>query len=352
MVTIVQDPRIELLQGGRRLWPDLRDGLISTATVFVPYGCPDWGESKGERNNLCTFCALPNAVMEYRKMFYGGYPPSISDHISIFQQTLRETMGSDVPHTLMVFNAGSFLAMPSELQLALVQEIIPYLVKRVVVEARASLITPLSLAPLVEILSAHDISLTIRIGVETQDDNLRNKVLKKGHQRRQLEEAVHTIHALGVTAGGYALLNPAPGISLSWAIQEATSTIAWILNEQGADGLGMEEVYFSPACVAPGTLLHKAWLNDGFVPANLWAVLKVLKDTLPCFGGRIHLLPFQDVPPFLAIPSNHVPKGIPESLEGAAECDLEFYNLFERYRETMDPQVLVAPMCSCRPSWF
>ena len=79
-----------------------------------------------------------------------------------------------------------------------------------------------------------------------------------------------------------------------------------------------------------------------------WDVFDVLKWALENYGTRVHLLPFEEARPYLAVPSNHVPQGIPQTLEGAQGCDLEFHRMFQRYRETLDPTVLVPPDCSCR----
>jgi uncharacterized Fe-S cluster-containing MiaB family protein len=180
--------------------------------------------------------------------------------------------------------------------------------------------------------------------VETKEHHLRTKVLPKGQSVQQLVAAGTCMQQLGVTAGGYVLLKPAPGYDCREALAEAEATIEWVVGS-GNDSLGMNEAYFCAACVPPKGLLFEAWLAGTFQPATLSMVFEVIRFAAERFGRCVHLLPFTDIPPFVAIPSNHVPQGIPEDLTGATGCDVAFHAMFERYRQTMEKTVLVEPDC-------
>jgi radical SAM enzyme (TIGR01210 family) len=291
--------------------------------------------------------------MAYREMFYQGQSVPFKDHIKLFRATLKAIMSDETPpHTLMIFNGGSFLAMDMHLQKEILETAITYpSIRRIVVESRAQLITDETIEWIVKILNSKDKHFTIRIGIETQDDYLRLKILKKGHTRKQLEKAVSIMRKYGVERGGYVLLNPAPGLEPLWAVEESKKTIEFILgNESGQ--LGMNEVYFCSTNIGQNSLLALYWKEGKFWPASLWMVLKVLLLTAGKYRGRVYLLPFKDEPPFLAIPSNHVPEGIREDLQGARGCDLIFYEMFENYRQSMDSDCLTPPQCECRPEWF
>lgn len=338
------DKKVKLLQGQRRLWWDEEERrMVTTITLYIPYGCPDWG--------ICIFCSVHLSVKGYRQQFYNGAEISVRDQIELFRETIKQAASEEF-HTLMIFNAGSFLAMPLEIQQAIFQEIILFpSIQRVVVESRAELITTQSLERLLHILKPTDKRLTIRVGVETQDDYLRLRVLRKGHTRKQLFGAIKVMRDLGITSGGYALLNPAPDLNEMWAIQEAQDTVDWVL-DKGTDQLGMEECYFCSTNVGPASLLFQAWKQGQFKPATLWAVFKVMQYGLTKYGTRLHLLPFKDEPELLAVPSNHIVRGIPQDLSGAVGCDFSFHAMFDTYRQTMNPAVLVPPQCSCKPEWF
>jgi radical SAM enzyme (TIGR01210 family) len=342
------DLRISLMKGGSgNIWDQKEKRIVSTFTIYIPFGCPDWGE-KGKN---CSFCSIPLSVKFYRQEFYGGAEIPAGDHVELFSKTLEDVLIEKF-HTLIVFNAGSFLAMPLEIQQAVIEKVARVsFIKRLVIESRAELITVQAVKFLTDLLRHSQKQLTIRIGVETQDDELRLKRLKKGHTRQQLFKAVDILNQFGVISGGYALLNPCPGLDEKWAVKEAEKTIDWILGN-GSGQLGMKECYFSSANVGVGSPLAIAWEKGRFKPATLWMVLKVLQYGVSRYGSRLHLSSFKDEPPFLAIPSNHKPTGIPQDLSEAQGCDLKFYDIFDSYRQTMDSRVLVPPACECRPDWF
>lgn len=347
------DIRPELLQGGWRSWWDVGERrFIQALTLYIPFGCPDWGETGGRRNTMCAFCDLPNSVIGYREQFSEGRPIGAPEHIAMFRATLGSALeGTEPPHTLMIFNAGSFFAMPPAVRDAVVKDVAAREgIRRLVIESRAELITDDALLPVVSVLNERGIGLTVRIGVETQDDRLRLTVLRKGHSRKQLLAAAAVLREHGVRAGGYTLLNPAPGLDPQWAVEECLKTLDFVL-DSGDGSLGMDEAYFCSTNVG-GPVIEKEWREGRFAPASLWMVYATLRKAIKSHEGRVHLLPFKDVPELKAVPSNHVPQGIPENLSGARGCDRAFHAMFDGYRETMDPSVLIPPECSCRPEWI
>lgn len=341
------DERTAELIGGDRLWFDQQEQrMVRAATVYVAYGCPDWGAPNGVRKRqLCPFCVLPDLAIDFQRRHFEG-SMTAGDHLDLFERAF-ETVLASIPdlHTLKVFNGGSFFQMPKAVQEGIARRIAGSgRARRLVVEARAGLVTDEVLEPLREILG--EIALTVRIGVETKDHHLRTKRLPKGQSYSQLLTASAVMLRWRVTSGGYVMLNPAPGLTGEQMVREARSTIEWILGS-GADSLGMQEVYFCATCVEPGTLLEEEWLAGAFRPARLWDVFDVLTWAVERYGTRVHLLPFEEARPYAAVPSNHVPRGIPQDLEGAQGCDRQFHTIFQRFRETMDPRVLEPPDCSC-----
>jgi archaeosine synthase beta-subunit len=346
------DPRLQLMTGGWRDWWDTVDQrLVRVLTLYVSWGCPDYGNTKqGERiPHRCVFCGLPSAATSFNQSFYGKPQLSSDEHFQLFRSALTAALHQEMPHTVNVFNAGSFIAMPVELQMAIVRELAQYPIVGIVADARARLITPSTLSRLMEILVPRNIRLTLRIGVETKDERMRNDILGKGHSPKEISTAVAAMKELRVIAGAYALLKPGP---VPWLDdqgyrREAVETIRWLVEDMEFD-----EVYFRAGCVpkAPKTKLYSLWESGGFAPATLWETMAVLRMTATKFPGKVHLLPFADEPPFVAIPSADNPRGIPESLEGASDLDKRFYELFQLYRLTMDPSVLTDPSGGGGPS--
>jgi len=346
------DPRLQPMIGGWRDWWDTFDRqLVRVLTLYVPWGCPDYGNTKSGARILhrCIFCGLPSAATDFNQSFYGKPQLSNEEHFQLFKSALTTALLHQVPHTVNVFNAGSFVAMPVGLQLAIVRELAQNPISGIVVDARARLITPTTLSRLTEILAPRNIRLTLRIGVETKDERVRNNILGKGHSREEITSAIAAMQESRVIAGAYALLKPGPvpWLNAQGYRHEAIETIRWLLENAGFD-----EVYFRAGCVpaAPQTALYSLWERGSFAPATLWDTMAVLKVVATRFPGKVHLLPFTDEPPFVAIPSADNPRGIHETLEGASDLDKQFYEVFQRYRLTMDPSVLAVPLGGVVPS--
>lgn len=338
--SVIMDGRVQLSLGGgnRQVWDIIEKRMVDLSTIYVGYGCPDWG--------MCTFCSLPKAVEQYRQAFYGGCPIPDTDHTEVFTQSLQR-IGR--PHTVMVFNAGSFMAMPTPVQITMMKLARDTgFIRRVVVESRAILVKDDILSQLTGVLAPAGIGLTVRIGVETKDDYLRLKVLKKGHSRRALHKAVTAMKRHGVQSGGYVMFKPCPSMDSEAAMDEVMATFQFVLDE-----LDMDEAYFGPTCVGPGTPLYEAWQQGDFTPPTLWETARVLQMGTAIYPAKIHLNQFADEPPFVAVPSNHLLRGVHQNLRGASGCDLEFHTLFDTYRKTMDPSVITQlPQCDCRPAWI
>jgi uncharacterized Fe-S cluster-containing MiaB family protein len=124
---------------------------------------------------------------------------------------------------------------------------------------------------------------------------------------------------------------------------EAGDTIQWVF-----DCLGIDEAYLGALCIAPGSGYESFWRSGTMTPPTLSEVFEVLTASIRRYGKRLHLLPYEDHPEFVAVPSNHIPGGIRQDFLNAEGCDREFHAMLQRFRETLDPGVLVPPECSCR----
>lgn len=352
------DPKVAVLDGGGRAWWDItKKDFVRMHTLYIPQGC-NWKK--------CTFCPIPYAVDEYEKMFFNGARVPEAEIVSIFSKTLDHMVTTQPKvHTLCLFNVGSFLSdvsNPPPVRKQLIDLVCqtPRL-SRLIIEACASDVTEKKMHVLCSDLGRYNIELTVRGGVETQHEILRQKYLKKGQSDKALRNAVRIIHKYGALAGGYVLLHPAPfpdirallGISdmtnehaLLWTEEEASRTLDFVLGKSPYN-LEMDEAYFCSTNVGPNTPLTKAWEKGDFYPAPLHAVCRVLRNGIIKYGQRIHMLPFEDERGFLAIPSNHVLRGIAQDLHNAVGCDKRVHAMLEKYRQTMNPIFLVEQKCKC-----
>lgn len=353
------EERVQVLIGsvGGQAWQIGLRRMKDSVTLYVPFGCPDHGQQRGQPRNekRCAFCALPQNYQLWVDFFNDGKDPSGEDFVDLFAATL-ENVKSKNPVVLKIFNAGSFLAMPGWVQLEMLKMVCAIeSVEQIVVEARASLITSARVKPLADMVRAAGKTLQILIGIESQNDQFREEVLGKGHTRTALLAAAQVMRDNGVQSGAYVLFNPAPGLDLLWAKEEALATIRWVLGT-GEGCLGFHEVQLNATCVpdAANNLLYKAWLEYKFSPASLSAVYGLLREAVALFPGQVVLGRFMDEPKFVAVPSNHSRRGFPEGSENLPGCDPWYHKVLQKYRNTMDPRVLdeeQPPSCDCHPDW-
>ncbi|HCC04802.1 TPA: hypothetical protein DEP58_00670 [Patescibacteria group bacterium] len=354
------EQQVALLDGGSRQWWDItKNGFVKMHTLYIPQGCRDW--------NHCTFCPIPHAVEEYEQMFYGGQHVSDSEIVSLFNKSLTYAIEAHgAIHTLCLFNAGSFLSdvtNPPHIREQIIDLVcqVP-LLSRLIIETRANYVTEKCMHTICAKLGKSNIDLTVRIGVETQNEALRQKILRKGQSDKILRKAVHIIHTYGALVGGYVLLNPAPFSKikalldlpaetseddiLTWAEEEASRSLDFVLGHSMHD-LNMDEAYFCSTNVGTGTALTRAWKKNDFHPATLRSVCRVLRYGITSYGARVHMLPFTDERTYLAVPSNHVREGIAPDLSNAFACDEHVHAILDTYRATMNPHVLVEYPCDC-----
>lgn len=328
---------IEPLLGGTRPWFDVpKQCFVDMSTMYLPYGC--------RRRRKCTFCGIQGAVRAYRDAFYEGnaIPPKyiIALAEAVLQKVPRST------HTLAIFNGGSFLNMSKDIVTGIIAQLSNKDIRRLVIESHAKHVTHKTVGPLIAQLKSMGISLTVRIGVETGDEFLRNEVLGKNCSDLELTTATKVLHTHGALVGGYTLIQPIPLRMLEshgycftdewnydkFTLRETVATTRFIF-----EALGMDEMYLGATCIAPGTLLEQEWRAGRFSPPSLNTVVSALRESIASYGtGRIHLLPFTDEPPFLAIPSNHEPLGADPSATNMHEHDIILYRTLDTYRRTMD----------------
>jgi radical SAM enzyme (TIGR01210 family) len=319
-------------------WDVYTKSISPVLTLYLPFGCPDWDN--------CTFCGLHRAVGEFSATFYKGEELSNIQHITLFQKIVERY--NFFPGIIAVFNAGSFLQMDWVLQKAILMALLvkPGM-KQLIIEARAVLITENSIRRITDILDKFNIQLTIRIGIETKDANIRNVLLKKGQSEKAINNAVMICHRYNVRVGAYIMLKPWYTISNEQARIEALHSIYWVL-----DILNVDEVYFSATFIVEGTPLFDLWSENKFILPTLWDIVWVLKQLDEEKRQKVVLLPFEDEPQPIAIPSSHKKYGVRMDLQDASDEDKKFHYLLEEYRRTMEQKFLFLPNILTPPDWF
>lgn len=278
-----------------------------------------------DKNGGCTMCGFPEKVRKIGKKF------TDKDLISLYKTAELMTL-KDKPHTLTIYNAGSFIN-DNEISFKVQKEVCQRVknhptIKKLFFESRAEFITNEKIKTLKNILG--DKKLTIAIGLEAQDDKIRNIYIHKGLSKKMYEKAIKTIRQSGAKSLTYVFIKPV-FLSEKEAIIEAINTAKYAFDVE------TDEVAFESAFIQEGTLMEQLYKEKKFKPPWLWSIIEIVKRTHNL--GNIHLGGFEDEPPPIAIPDN------------CPKCSERIKKIFQEYRETHNINLFNNLECSCKKEW-
>jgi len=279
-------------------------------------GC-EWAKKTGG----CTMCALSKKCQEIGKNFSGN------DLISLCKIAIDLTTKKR-PINLTIYNGGSFLnnkEIPEEAQLKICRmvEKDPS-IKKLFIESRVEFIDEQKIKSLKKELKNK--TLIIGIGLESQDDKIRNTFIRKGLNKKDYEEKIKLLKENGVKIISYVFLKPIY-LSEKEAIEEAIKTIDYAFKA------GTDEVALEIAFIQEGTVMEKLFRENKYKPPWLWSVIEVIKKTYNL--GPINVGGFGDTPPPIAISSN------------CNLCSSKIKDSLQQYRETHNINLLNDLRCSC-----
>ena len=306
---------------------------LTQFTCTIPGGgCVYYRANKGD---VCPFCAFPATTRELIKgpgheTSFKSWSLDANIYQKMYQALLSEAENEE---KVAVFNGGSFFPnseLPTEFQHFVYEDISSRpSVRQLMVESYPSFIAEKTLHEAKEILGAKD--LMVGIGFESQDDYIRNTLLKKGIDKGLFENKVKLMQKLGVQVFVYAFLK-APGLTEKQALEETLKTIEYLFN------LGVDEIALSCAFVPQGTELEEKYKAGEFRPPWLWTILEIInaaqKNNWPLSVGG-----FEDYPPPIDIPNN------------CPACDHEANGLIDHYRLHGNLLVHKGIKCDCHSVW-
>lgn len=302
----------------REVFSLTQNKIVNRLIVSLPgAGCKYYKEHGG-----CTMCGFHQATKKYS---FGLLYPSIFFKF-IFEKALKLVPLYNISE-VYIFNGGSFLndkEIPLEFQsyifkrLGKIKEI-----KVLFIESRVEYISETKLKMIYDLNPT--LELIIAIGFESQDDYIRNKIIRKGLSKIKFERTIALISKFGFKSASYVFLKPL-GLSEKEAYEEVQKTINYLLS------LKVSELILSSAFVQKDTLVYQEYLKGNFRPPYLWTVILLIEDIIKnnwplSIGG------FSDDPPPVAI------------IKNCDICSLKIYQIIDKFRqERILEQV---PDCSC-----
>lgn len=295
---------------------------ITRLTLLLPgRGC-SWACNK---SGGCTMCGFPQKVKDIGKNF------TKKNLISLYHTAEIITL-KNKPLILTTYNAGSFInnnEIPLEVQKEICKRVKNHpTIQTLLIESRAEFVTEKTIKPLKEILGNKN--LIIAIGLEAQDDKIRNIYIHKGLSKETYEKAIKIIKEIGAKSSTYVFIKPI-FLSEKEAVEEAVKTARYAFE------CGTDEVNFESAFIQPNTPMEEMYKQKKFTPPWLWSIIEVIKRTYNL--GNIRIGGFDDEPPPIAIPYN------------CSNCSKKIGNVLQKYRENHDINLFNNLECSCKKEW-
>ncbi|MDD1718680.1 MAG: archaeosine biosynthesis radical SAM protein RaSEA [Methanoregulaceae archaeon] len=170
--------------------------------------------------------------------------------------------------------------------------------------------------------------LSVAIGLETSDDSIREKSIRKGFSFDQYLTAVKEARSAGAGVKTYLLLKPL-FLTENEAIEDMQSSIA-------ACAAYSDVISMNPCTVQRGTEMERYWRYGAYRPPYLWSVLSVL------LSAGTHIL------------CDPVGGGYERGPHNCGKCDREILSAIRSYATTGDRELLRAvdeTECRCRGEW-
>ncbi len=296
--------------------PQLRQTVNKITVVLPSYGCEYFWQRGG-----CQMCGFNNEIKRYD---IREWPPRT---VEIWIKAILLAVGyvfnqinCSKSVVVWIFNAGSFFNEREFLpawQKAVWRFCRDHKVNKVVVESRPEYVLEFreNIKQAKSFLG--EVNLGVNIGLESADDGIREKYIKKGFSRQQYQQAVNWLKLMGVRVGSY-ILAGAPYLSSQEICHSVVNSARW------AWQAGSDDVHLEVYCVQSNTAWEKLYRQRKLELLSLWDIVYIVRQ-LENISSNWTLGGFSDWPPPIAAPTS-CPKCAP-FLKSALNFIRERHNL-------------------------
>ena len=291
---------------------------VSAHRAMVILRAPGCGWDRLPRGG-CAHCG-------FRRLTSGGAPLSPADLLAQVESALS---GLDCERQrifeLDVYNSGNFLnpyEIPLGAQSAIVARVRQEKTVRVLlVESRPEYITAAGLCRLTRSAErSRPLALEIGIGLESSNDTIRERYLRKGMSRKAFERAVKLLGEAGADLLTYVMLKAMP-MSEEDALQDVVNTVEYV--HEVASGYGVRSrIALQPTFAVPGSRLAADFLAGRYAPPSLCLVVEAVRR-LAGFGDLLVGLWDEGLQPL----------AVPDAESGCRECLLRSLQEFNRTQD-------------------
>ncbi|MCQ2052623.1 MAG: archaeosine biosynthesis radical SAM protein RaSEA [archaeon] len=193
--------------------------------------------------------------------------------------------------------------------------------KRILFESRPEFITR-------DVLSTLPSSSTIALGLETHDQVIMEKSIRKGFTPAQCEAAGNIVKDCGLSVRSYLLLKPL-------FMQEMRAISSTIESAKFADSFS-DEISINPINVQSGTVVEHIWKRGDYRPPWVWSLIEVMKQLSGTVRSRI-----------ISSPSGG---GSLRGVHNCGTCDQSALKAVEKFSFSQNINDLSVE-CKCKTKW-
>lgn len=246
------------------------DTLTLTITLS-PFGC-EWARKGG-----CTMCGEFESISQRNEI---SKDPKF--HIAQFVSGITNSQMWKVVEQsnlsisrLRIYQEGNYTNSNETSKIAQLKILkLATLIKgleKITIEARPQYITDDVMREYYEIFKGTGIELEIGMGLEAENEVVRNVCINKAGTEKQFKEAIKIMNKYNISPLAYVLLKP-PFLTEKESIIEAIATIEY------ANSLGFKRISLEPMSIHGYTLVDALRQNDLYSTPWFWSVIEVLKN--------------------------------------------------------------------------
>lgn len=233
--------------------------------VFESNNC----EYREKTGGGCTMCGLYPAFA--RKMTF-------EDYKSQFDSALTKENLENVSE-IQLETLGSFLndnEFPPEFQDYAFKACAKFPeIQKIFTESRAEYLTAEKLSHVKTLVGNK--TLEIAIGLESSNDYIRNNVLNKRLEKKDIEELAKRMGNIGINLATYIFIKP-PTLNENESIEDAIESTKYVFDLAKRHKI-KTKILFQPAYIALNTQLEKMYLKNEYSLPNIWSVVEIIKKT-------------------------------------------------------------------------
>lgn len=207
-------------------------------------------------------------------------------------------------------------------------------IKKITLESRPQYLTEEVVEKLHAIFKDTGIKLEIGMGLEAQDDIIRNVCINKQEKNTDFIRVVERLNRYNIDALAYIIIKP-PFLTEMEAIDEAVATAHF------AKDIGFSRISFEPMSIHPYTLIDALSQTGDYTAPWLWSVVEIAKrckDISYMVGiGGVGYYP---------VPSNYSHNYC------ETDCNEQFIKTIMEYNRCRDVSVFDKLHCNCHEEWI